>query len=122
MITDRSSISQMDIAGMRRFRPGLSKRLRNVCTATMKTVRFRLLTLPALLAISAFSQTTVAIPFACTAEEIDHFGLNCSAEQPCPVYADLNSVESIGARVFVTGNLHTDSVTLASLLFGSGDS
>jgi len=34
------------------------------------------------------AQTAVPIPFACTAEDIEHFGLNCSAEQPCPVYAD----------------------------------
>ena len=38
------------------------------------------------------------------------------------MYADLNAVEAIGGRVFVTGNLHTDSVTLYSLLFGSEDS
>lgn len=74
-----------------------------------------------LLAISALAQP-VAIPFACTADDLEHFGLNCSVEQPCAVYADFNAVESIGARVFLTGNLHTDSVTLYSLLFASEDS
>ena len=75
------------------------------------------------LAISAFSQTaTVPIPFACSADDIEHFGLNCSAERPCHVYADLNFVESVGARVFLTGNLHTDTLTLYSLLFASEDS
>ena len=75
-----------------------------------------------LLAASAFAQTTVPIPFACTADDLEHFGLNCSAEQACAVYADFNFVDSVGARVFLTGNLHTDSVTLYSLLFASEDS
>jgi photosystem II stability/assembly factor-like uncharacterized protein len=88
----------------------------------MRAVPPRLFTLPALLAVSAFAQTAVPIPFACTAGDIEHFGLNCTAEQPCPVYADLNFVESVGARVFLTGNLHTESVTLYSLLFASEDS
>ena len=74
------------------------------------------------LAVSAFAQTTIPIAFSCTAEDIEHFGLNCSAEQPCAVYADFNSIESGGARVFLTGNLHTDSVTLYSLLLASDDS
>ena len=55
-------------------------------------------------------------------DDLEHFGLNCSNEQPCAVYADLNAVEAIGARLFVTGNLHTDLVTLYSLLFASEDS
>ena len=73
------------------------------------------------LAVSALAQTTIPIAFSCTAEDIEHFGLNCSAEQPCAVYADFNSIESGGARVFLTGNLHTDSVTLYSLLLASDD-
>lgn len=81
-----------------------------------------LATILVLLPIGCLGQTTVPIPFACSADEIEHFGLNCSAERPCAVYADLNSVESVGARVLVAGNLHTDSVTLYSLLFESEDS
>lgn len=79
-------------------------------------------TLLALIALSAAGETLVPIPFACTADDIEHFGLNCSADQPCPVYADLNFVAAVGARLFITGNLHTESVTLYSLLFVSDDS
>lgn len=80
------------------------------------------LAIPAVLAVSAMAQTLVPVPFACTADDLEHFGLNCSAEQPCPIYADWNAVEAIGGRVFLTGNLHTESVTLYSVLFGSEDS
>ena len=80
------------------------------------------LAIPAVLAVSAMAQTLVPVPFACTADDLEHFGLNCSAEQPCPIYADWNSVEAIGGRVFLTGNLHTESVTLYSVLFASEDS
>ena len=80
------------------------------------------LTLAAFFASGAFSQTQVPIPFGCTAEDIDHFGLSCHADAPCPVYADLNFVESVGARVFVAGNLHTGTVTLYSILYASEDS
>jgi len=82
----------------------------------------RLHYLPFLAIVTVSAQTAVPIPFACTAEDIEHFGLTCSAERPCPVYADLNFVESVGARVFVTGNLHTDAATLYSVLFASEDS
>lgn len=68
------------------------------------------------------AQTQVPIPFACTAGDLEHFGLNCTAEHPCPVYADLNFVTAVGARVFAGGNLHTESVTLFSILFVSEDS
>ncbi len=75
------------------------------------------------IALSRFAWAqTVPIPFACTANDLEHFGLTCSAEHPCPVYADLNAVEAVGARLFVTGNFHTDKVTLYSLLFSSEDS
>ena len=72
--------------------------------------------------ILSWGQTIVPIPFACTVDDIEHFGLTCSAERPCKVFADLSSIEAIGGRIFVTGNLHTDSTTLYSLVFGSADS
>ena len=48
-------------------------------------------------------------------------GLNCSPEEPCPVFLELSSAESAGNRVFVTGNLHTRDVTLYSVLLTSED-
>ena len=71
---------------------------------------------------SAAAQTVVPIPFACTETDIDHFGLTCSAEHPCKVFADLSFIDAAGAKVFIAGNLHTEATTLYSLLFSSEDS
>ena len=45
------------------------------------------------------------IEFACTAADIDQLGLSCTPEHPCPVTA----ADSASGRLFVTGNLHTES-------------
>jgi hypothetical protein len=63
----------------------------------------------------------IALPFACTEEDIQTAGLTCSEEEPCPVYLELTSVESVGGRIFAAGNLHTQTVTLFSTLLGSED-
>jgi photosystem II stability/assembly factor-like uncharacterized protein len=63
----------------------------------------------------------IALPFACTAEDIQAAGLTCSEEDPCPVFLELTSVESVGGRIFAAGNLHTQTVTLFSTLLGSED-
>ncbi len=57
----------------------------------------------------------------CTAEQIDELGLECTAQQPCPVYLELSSAESTSGRLFVAGNLHTSSATLSSILLASED-
>ena len=46
---------------------------------------------------------------------------SCTAAEPCPVYVELTALEVIGPKVFVTGNLHTERSTLASLLVASED-
>lgn len=61
------------------------------------------------------------IDVRCTPEQIDELGLTCTAEQPCPVYLELTSAESAAGRLFVTGNLHTSSATLSSILLASED-
>jgi hypothetical protein len=63
----------------------------------------------------------MSVPFHCTEEDIAQAGLTCSEEAPCPVYVDLTAVASIGSKLFVTGNLHSDSATLYSLLLESDD-
>jgi hypothetical protein len=63
----------------------------------------------------------MAVPFLCTEEDIRWAGLSCSDEEPCPVYLELNATESIGNRIFATGNLHSAAVTLYSVLLGSAD-
>ncbi len=63
----------------------------------------------------------MTIPFHCTDEDIAQGGLTCSEEAPCPVYVELTAVGVLGAKIFVTGNLHTDSAPLYSLLMESDD-
>lgn len=57
----------------------------------------------------------------CAESEITEFGLECSAEEPCPVYLELAGVEAAGERIFLTGNLHTATATLWSVLALSED-
>jgi hypothetical protein len=67
------------------------------------------------------AQSAIRIPYTCTMADLDAFGLTCTPEEPCPVYAELASVEALGGRLFVTGNLHTVSATLYGLLLVSDD-
>jgi len=63
----------------------------------------------------------MTVPFQCTAEDIRAAGLDCSEEDPCPVYLELSAAESSSLRIFAAGNIHTDSATLYSVLLGSED-
>jgi hypothetical protein len=63
----------------------------------------------------------MSVPFHCTEDDIAQAGLTCTAESPCPVYVELTAVGAMGSKVFVTGNLHTESATLYSLLLESDD-
>ena len=68
------------------------------------------------------AQTPVRVPFECSPEEAEAFGLSCSEDQPCPVFLELASAAGgPGGRVFVAGNLHTSDTTLFSLLLTSED-
>jgi hypothetical protein len=61
------------------------------------------------------------LPFSCTDEDIQVAGLTCTEDDPCPVYLELTTVEAVGTRIFLAGNLHSPSVTLASTLLASED-
>lgn len=61
------------------------------------------------------------LPYVCTEDEIQGFGLSCSQEDPCPVYLELADVEAVGATIYVTGNLHNDTTTFYSVLLMSED-
>src|SRR5215813_2903228 len=63
----------------------------------------------------------MTVSFRCTAEDIQTAGLDCSDEDPCPVYLELATVESSAIRIFAAGNIHTASATLYSVLLGSED-
>ena len=48
-------------------------------------------------------------------------GMSCSEEEPCPVYLEVTAAEGVGNQIFATGNLHSDTVTLYSVLLRSQD-
>ena len=57
----------------------------------------------------------------CGTAEIQEFGLTCSEDDPCPIFLELASVEALGSKLFVAGNLHAESATLSSVLLASED-
>jgi photosystem II stability/assembly factor-like uncharacterized protein len=61
------------------------------------------------------------LPFECTREDIQAAGFSCSEEAPCPIYLELNAAASTGGRYYLAGNIHSDAVTLDSVLLGSED-
>jgi photosystem II stability/assembly factor-like uncharacterized protein len=67
------------------------------------------------------AQTPGRVEYACTPDDIESFGLGCTDEDPCPVFLDLSSVQGLGERLFLSGNLHTANTTLYSVLLMSED-
>ena len=61
------------------------------------------------------------VPFECTEADSQAANLSCSADEPCPVFLELTAADAVGNRVFVTGNLHTSTATLYSILLSSDD-
>lgn len=63
----------------------------------------------------------IRVPFTCTDDDIHAFGLDCTYETPCPVYLELAGMEISGAKIILTGNLHTATTTMSSILLASDD-
>ncbi len=63
----------------------------------------------------------IRVPYQCSDEDIAASGLHCTPEEPCSALLELASVEAVGARLFLAGNLHTEAVTLQSILLASSD-
>ncbi len=76
---------------------------------------------PAAAPVLEYSGRPVTFPFDCSEDDIQWAGLTCSAEDPCPVYLELTSVETAGDSLFVAGDLHSPAVTLYSTLLASED-
>jgi hypothetical protein len=68
-----------------------------------------------------FRGKPIRIPGNCKAEDLNALGLTCNANEPCPLFLELSSAELVGNRILVTGNLHTSSATVESLLLASED-
>lgn len=63
----------------------------------------------------------IVLPFHCSLDDIRWAGMSCSEDEPCPLYLELASTDAVGERVFAAGNIHSESVTLYSVLLSSGD-
>ena len=63
----------------------------------------------------------LVLPFQCTDDDMQWAGMSCSEEQPCPIYLELSAMDTIGNRILVLGNIHTESATLYSVLLASED-
>ena len=63
----------------------------------------------------------MVLPFECTPEDVGSAGFSCSEEAPCPVYLDLSAATAVGDKIFAAGNIHSDAVTLYSVLLESPD-
>src|SRR5260370_4652327 len=61
------------------------------------------------------------VPFQCTDDDMQWAGMSCSEEEPCPVYLEVSAMESVGNRLVVLANIHTESITLYSVLLTSED-
>jgi hypothetical protein len=57
----------------------------------------------------------------CTDDDIQTLGLSCTREDPCALFLELSGIESTGARLFISGNVHTASTTVHSILLASED-
>jgi hypothetical protein len=79
----------------------------------------RELILAAVSVAGLYSQT--AIETHCSAEMIQELGLTCSVDEPCPVFLELADIQAVGDRLVVSGNTHTGSTTLESILLMSDD-
>ena len=71
--------------------------------------------------VSLATAESFRIPYTCSAADMEAFGFTCTPQEPCPVYAELVSVDALSGRLFVTGNLHTVSATMYGLLLVSED-
>jgi hypothetical protein len=78
---------------------------------------FPLLVLP----LPLGAQNAARIEYACSADDVDKFGLTCSEDEPCDVFLELASAEGVGSTIFAAGNLHTVTTTLYGVLLMSGD-
>jgi photosystem II stability/assembly factor-like uncharacterized protein len=67
------------------------------------------------------ADTPVRVAFECTEADSQAANLSCSEQEPCPVFLELNSVEAVGNKIFLAGNLHTSTTTLYSILLVSDD-
>ena len=63
----------------------------------------------------------MVLPYQCTTEDLHWAGLSCTEEEPCPLFLELTAADSAGDRILAAGNIHSTSITLASVMLASED-
>jgi hypothetical protein len=59
--------------------------------------------------------------YACAEEDLQWAGMSCNEDEPCAIYLEINSIVPNGRKIFLAGNLHSNSATLSSVLLVSDD-
>ncbi len=72
-------------------------------------------------AVFEYDGKPITLPFHCSLEDIRWAGMSCSEDEPCPLYLEVASADAVGDHVFAAGNIHSDALTLYSLLLSSSD-
>src|SRR5579884_3446971 len=72
-------------------------------------------------AVMVYEQRPLRVPVICRAADFNAAGIECSEEEPCRIFLELTAVDAAGPKVVITGNLHTPSATLSSIVLASGD-
>jgi hypothetical protein len=57
----------------------------------------------------------------CSEDDLLWAGLACTEADPCPAYLEISAVDGSGDWIVAAGNLHSESVTLFTLLLVSDD-
>jgi len=73
------------------------------------------------MALPAQAPAPVHIEYSCPTEDVESFGLGCTPEDPCAVFLELAAVEAVGAKLFLAGNVHTETTTLYGIVLQSED-
>ncbi len=78
-------------------------------------------TAPSSATVLRYTGAPLSVPAACGQDDLRALRLSCPADRPCPVYLELDAIESAGSGLFIAGNLHADDATLFSILLASHD-
>lgn len=68
-----------------------------------------------------FEGKPLQLSSSCDEDAIQALGLGCSRDEPCPIFLELSGLEVAGNSVVISGNIHTDLITVDSILLGSED-
>ena len=82
--------------------------------------------LPALLtaqepALIKYSGEPIKLDYECNEDDMQWAGMVCMEQEPCPIFLDLSTIGSAGRKVFVGGNLHSNTTSLYTVLVQSDD-